>query len=45
LLAFACLAFVFIDHLLVPAPLPAQRRITRRASLLLEAEMISSAIK
>ena len=26
------LAFVFIDHLLVPAPLPAQRRITRRAS-------------
>ena len=29
LLAFACLAFVFIDHLLVPAPLPAQRRITR----------------
>ena len=32
LLAFACLAFVFIDHLLVPAPLPTQRRITRRAS-------------
>ncbi len=32
LLAFARLAFVLIDHLLVPAPLPAQRRITRRAS-------------
>jgi len=31
-LAFARLAFVFIDHLLVPAPLPTQRRITRRAS-------------
>ena len=32
LLAFACLAFAFIEHLLVPAPLPGQRRITRRAS-------------